>query len=349
MRVPSNTFYYYFIFICLFLVLDAKLTTGERQPVISTESHDGILVFSSPLQIKRLQPDKSILQLNITKQNFPLMIDDSFLNINLSVSNLPGKSNSNAYGVSIMIYFNSKFLQLKSLAFANTSRFSLPPSRNKTRPGFIMIQTDTLWLLNRQEFSIIFRAKYPQAISRGETCNGNIIIDFAYKNNLAKFNGATNSTLQKMVHFKCKIDQSKDVQVKSMRLPSPAFSMVYDEVNQQFFFCYQKKTFMTRTSTVGFHNKIKALLGINSLHFSSNSSEWSSVKDQPQMRVSVCPYLYYLNQLLIHIFSKWMENQISRQHLKENFGEKSIFLGKGSFFGRNIKDIHADMLCIFIV
>ena len=258
MRVPSNTFNDYFIFICLFLVLDAELTTGERQPVISTESHDGILVFSSPIQIKRLQPNKSILQLNITKQNLQWLIDDSFLNINLSVSHLLGKSNSNAYRISIMIYFNSKFLQLKSLAFVNTSRFSLPLSRNKTTPGFIMIQTDTLWLLNRQEFSITLQAKNPKAISRGENCDGNIIIDSAYKNNLAKFNGTTNSTLQKMVHFKCKIDQSKDVQVKSMRLPSPAFSMVYDEVNQQFFFCYQKKTFTTRTSTVGFSQQNKS-------------------------------------------------------------------------------------------
>ena len=209
-------------------------------------------MFSSPLQIKRLQPDKSILQLNITKQNLQWLIDDSFLNINLSVSHLPGKSNANAYGVNIMIYFNSKFLQLKSLEFVNISRFSLPPSRNKTRPGFIMIQTDTLWLLNRQEFSITFQAKYTKAISRGENFNGDIIIDFSYRNNLAKFNGTTNSTLEKMVHFKCNIDRSNDIQVKSLRLPSPAFSMVYDKQNQQFFFCYQKKTHATRDSATCF-------------------------------------------------------------------------------------------------
>eukprot|EP00795_Rhopilema_esculentum_P010280 gene10280-18977_t len=310
--------YYMFLIDFSGEVLDAGLSTGERQAVISTENGDGILVFSSPLQIKRLHPDKSILQLNITKQNFQSLTDDSFLNLNLSVSHLLGKSNSNAYGVTLMIYFNSKFLQLKSLAFANTSRLSLPPSRNTTTPWFIMIQTDTLWLHNRQEISIILEAKYPKAISRGETCNGNIIIDFAYKNNLAKFNGATNSTLQKMVHFKCKIDQSKNIQVKSMRLPSPAFSMIYDEVNQQFFFCYQNKTHTTRDSATCFFTEkqnefwrqlpyISSLMGVDvekkivyglsrfgksyaisyypyRVFDQVEDSEWTQVKDQQQIR-----------------------------------------------------------------
>ena len=278
-------------------------------------------MFSSPLQIKRLQPDKSILQLNITKQNLQWLIDDSFLNINLSVSHLLGKSNSNAYRISIMIYFNSKFLQLKSLAFVNTSRFSLPPSRNKTTPGFIMIQTDTLWLLNRQEFSITFQAKYPKAISRGENCNGNIIVDFAYNNNLAKFSGTTNSTLERIIPFKCKINQSRDIRVKSVRLPSPEFSMVYDDVNQQMFFCYQMKTYMTRNSAVCFSREknspswkiipyLSAVTGIDVekrvlyglerigksyvkspypfvLYNQIEDTDWTSAKDQPQMRASL--------------------------------------------------------------
>eukprot|EP00795_Rhopilema_esculentum_P010304 gene10304-19002_t len=302
-------------------VLDAELASGERQAVISTESHDGILVFSSPLQIKRLHPDKSILQLNITKQNFQSLTDDSFFNINLSVSHLLEKSNSNAYGVSLMIYFNSKFLQLKSLAFVNTSRFSLPPSRNTTTPGFIMIQTDTMWQLNRQKFSIILQAKYPKSITRGENCNEDIIIDFAYKNNLAKFNGTVNSTLERNVPFKCKINQSRDIRVKSVRLPSPEFSMVYDDVNQQFFFCYQRKTYMTRTSAVCFSREknntfwktipyISAVTGMDvekrvlyglervgksyvkspypfALYSQIEDTEWTSAKDQPQMRASL--------------------------------------------------------------
>eukprot|EP00795_Rhopilema_esculentum_P010306 gene10306-19004_t len=302
-------------------VLDAELASGERQAVISTESHDGILVFSSPLQIKRLHPDKSILQLNITKQNFQSLTDDSFFNLNLSVSHLLEKSNSNAYGVSLMIYFNSKFLQLKSLAFVNTSRFSLPPSRNTTTPGFIMIQTDTLWMLNRQEFSIIIQAKYPKTISRGENCNEDIIIDFAYKNNLAKFDGTVNLTLERNLPFNCKIDQTKDIRVKSARLPSPEFSMVYDDVNQQLFFCYQRKTYMTRTSAVCFSREknntswktipyISAVTGIDvqkrviyglervgksyvkspypfALYSQIEDTEWTSAKDQPQMRASL--------------------------------------------------------------
>eukprot|EP00795_Rhopilema_esculentum_P010299 gene10299-18997_t len=302
-------------------VLDAKLTTGEKQAVISTDSQDRILVFSSPLLIKRLQPDKSILQLNITKQNSQSLTDDSFFNLNLSVSHLLGKSNSNAYGVTLMIYFNSKFLQLKSLAFVNTSRFSLPPSRNTTTPGFIMIQTDTLWLINRQEISIILQAKYPKTISRGENCNEDIIIDFAYMNNLAKFDGTVNSTLERNVPFKCKIDQTKDIRVKSARLPSPEFSMVYDDVNQQLFFCYQRKTYMTKNSSICFSREknntfwktipyISAVTGMDvekrvlygleragksyvkspypfALYSQIEDTEWTSAKDQPQMRASL--------------------------------------------------------------
>ena len=233
-------------------MVDATHPTGNTFLTITTESETGILAYSTPYQIKRSKKDRSNLQFNLTTFNLDNLVENSYPNISLSISHMVGQSNSNAYRASIMIYFNTNFIQLNSLTFVNTSRFSLPPSRNTTKPGFIMIQTDTLWLLNRQEFSIILQAKYPKGISRGETCNGNIIIDFSYKNNLAKFSGTTNSTLEKMVHFKCKIDQSNDIQVKSLRLPSPAFSMVYDEENQQFFFCYQKKTHATKDSATCF-------------------------------------------------------------------------------------------------
>eukprot|EP00795_Rhopilema_esculentum_P010292 gene10292-18990_t len=208
--------------------------------------------------------------------------------------------------------------KLKSLAFVNTSRFSLPPSRNTTTPGFIMIQTDTMWLLNRQEFSITLQAKYPKTLSRGENCNEDIIIDFAYKNNLAKFNGTVNSTLERNVPFKCKINQSRDIREKSVRLPSPAFSMIYDEVNQQFFFCYQNKTHTTRDSATCFFTEkqnefwrqlpyISSLMGVDvekktvyglsrfgisyaisyypySVFDQMEDSEWTQVKDQGQIR-----------------------------------------------------------------
>eukprot|EP00795_Rhopilema_esculentum_P010300 gene10300-18998_t len=301
-------------------VLDSCLSTGPREVVVSTENNNGINVLSKPQNIKRHQSDRSSLQLNVTTENLDNLVNNGYFHLNLSISHLPGKSNSNAYGVSIMIYFNIKFLQFKSMAFLNTSRFSLPPSRNTTTPGFIMIQTDTLWLLNRQEFSIILQAKYPKSITRGENCNEDIIIDFAYKNNLAKFNGTVNSVLKKNVPFKCKIDQTKDIRVKSARLPSPEFSMVYDDVNQQFFFCYQRKTYMTKNSSICFSREknntfwktipyISAVTGMDvekrvlyglervgksyvkspypfALYSQIEDTEWTSAKDQPQMRLS---------------------------------------------------------------
>eukprot|EP00795_Rhopilema_esculentum_P010296 gene10296-18995_t len=299
-------------------VVDAAHPMGNTFLTITTETEAGILAYSTTYQIKRSKTDSSNLQFNLTTFNLDNLVENSYLYLNLSISHLIGKSNSNAYGVTLMIYFNTKFLQLKSLAFVNTSRFSLPPSRNTTTPGFIMIQTDTMWLLNRQEFSITLQAKYPKTLSRGENCNEDIIIDFAYKNNLAKFNGTVNSTLERNVPFKCKINQSRDIREKSVRLPSPAFSMIYDEVNQQFFFCYQNKTHTTRDSATCFFTEkqnefwrqlpyISSLMGVDvekktvyglsrfgisyaisyypySVFDQMEDSEWTQVKDQGQIR-----------------------------------------------------------------
>eukprot|EP00795_Rhopilema_esculentum_P010284 gene10284-18981_t len=299
-------------------VVDAAHPMGNTFLIITTETEAGILAYSTTYQIKRSKTDSSNLQFNLTTFNLDNLVENSYLNLNLSISHLLGKSNSNAYGVTLMIYFNTKFLQLKSLAFLNTSRFSLPPSRNTTTPGFIMIQTDTMWLLNRQEFSIILQAKYPKSITRGENCNEDIIIDFAYKNNLAKFNGTANSTLERNVPFKCKINHNRDIRVKSVRLPSPAFSMIYDEVNQQFFFCYQNKTHTTRDSATCFFTEkqnefwrqlpyVSSLMGVDvekktvyglsrfgisyaisyypySVFDQMEDSEWTQVKDQGQIR-----------------------------------------------------------------
>ena len=301
-------------------VIDSCLSTGRREVVLSTENKNGINVLTKPQNIERHQSDRSSLQLNVTTENSDNLVNDGYFHLNLSISNLPGRSKSNAYGVSVMIYFNTKFLQFKSIEFVNTSRFSLPPSRNTTTPGVIMIQTDTLWLLTRQKFSITLQAKYPKALSRGETCNEGIIIDLAYKANLAKFNGTVNSVLKKNVPFKCKIDQSRDIRVKSERLPSPEFSMVYDDVNQHFFFCYQRKTYMTKNSSICFSREknntfwkiipyLSAVTGIDVekrvlyglerigksyvkspypfvLYNQIEDTDWTSAKDQPQMSLS---------------------------------------------------------------
>ena len=220
-----------------------------------------------------------------------------------------------------MIYYNSEFLQFRSIELVKTSAFTLPTSRNVTRPGLILIQNDAVWLQNDQFFSIKFQVSIPKGISRGVDCNGNILIDFSYHNNLAKLNGTVTTTLERPVPFKCKANQAKDIKVKSVRLPSPEFSMVYDEINQDFFFCLQRKIYMTRNAPTCFlQQKGKTSLGV--IPFMSTveaidvekrilygldrvgksyamsvfpyavmdqieDSVWTAVKDQPQTRTSV--------------------------------------------------------------
>ncbi|XP_065055685.1 uncharacterized protein LOC135684176 isoform X2 [Rhopilema esculentum] len=78
-------------------ILDAELPTGDRRYVITLESRYGILAYAEPLTIKRLQPDRSILQFNVTNENLQQFVENSYLHLNLSVSHLAVASHSNAY------------------------------------------------------------------------------------------------------------------------------------------------------------------------------------------------------------------------------------------------------------
>eukprot|EP00795_Rhopilema_esculentum_P002307 gene2307-17933_t len=301
-------------------VLDAKLPTGSRQFVVSLESNESTVLYVTDIHVQRQEPDQSSLQLNVTYEDTNTFVDKSYMNMNFSVSHLAGGSHSKAYRVIIMMYYNAQFLQLNSFDFLNTERFDLPPSVNETKPGSVMIQTDTLGLSNTQHFSIVFQVNNPNSIKRGENCAGNIIFDFTYENNLKTFNGAVNSTLNKLMPYKCEIDKTKDIRWQSARLPSPEFSIVYDEMNQHLVFCYQKKTYMTRNFAFCFsHDKStsswksipnisavmavdvekRILYGVERLgksYIISNypytvfnqieDSEWAAVKDQPQLRRS---------------------------------------------------------------
>eukprot|EP00795_Rhopilema_esculentum_P000852 gene852-10600_t len=302
-------------------ILDDGLPTGYRYLTITSETGDAIAVHSAPFFVSRWQRDQSILQLNATHENEEWYTHNSLLTLNLTLSHLAAQSHANAYGVNIMIYYNSEFLQFKSIELMKTSAFTLPMSRNVTRPGLILIQNDAVWLQNDQFLSIKFQVSIPKGLSRGEDCNGNILIEFSYHNNLAKLSGTVNTTLERPVPFKCKVNQAKNIKVKSVRLPSPEFSMVYDDINQDFFFCLQKKIYMTRNAPTCFlQQKDKTSWGI--IPFMSTveavdvekrilygldrvgksyaisvfpyavmdqieDSVWTAVIDQPQTRISV--------------------------------------------------------------
>ena len=279
-----------------------------------------MVLYATDIHVQRQEPDRSSLQLNVTYEDTNTFVDKSYMNMNLSVSHLAGGSYSKAYGITLTMYYNTQFLQLKSFDFLNTERFSLPPSVNETKPGSVMIQTDTLGLSNTQHFSMVFFVNNPNSIKRGDNCVGDIILDFTYENNLKTFNGAVNSTLNKLMPYKCEIDKTKVIRMQSARLQSSEFSIVYDEMNQHLVFCFQRKTYMTRNSAFCFSQdestsswksipnisavmavdvEKRILYGVERLGKSYiisdypytvfnqiEDSGWVAVKDQPQLRKS---------------------------------------------------------------
>ena len=91
------------------------------------------------------------------------------------------------------------------------------------------------------------KVKIPEKVVKGDNCNGVFLIDIKYLTNLLYFHGTINSTLARTVLYRCKIDESKDTSFTSARLGLPQLSMVYDDVNGEFIFCFQRVSFATRT------------------------------------------------------------------------------------------------------
>ena len=155
-------------------------------------------------------------------------------------------SHSNAYNIDIFIYYDIGFIQFQSITFIEKDQFSLVPSTNTTQNGLIHLHTNTLWLLNNQHFSIHMKVKIPKTVVKGDNCNGVFLLDIKYLTNLQHFHGTVNSTLARTVQYRCKIDQSQDTSLTSARLGLPQLSMVYDDVNGEFIFCFQRVSFATR-------------------------------------------------------------------------------------------------------
>ena len=131
----------------------------------------------------------------------------------------------------------------------------MPPSSNTTKQGLIHFHTDTLRLLNNQHLSINLKINNPNTILKGDKCKGAFLIDFKYLNNLQQFNGTVNATKSKITSYQCKIDQWKDISLKSLRLDLPQLSMLYDDVNGEFIFCIQRASFATRNGPFCYRQK----------------------------------------------------------------------------------------------
>ena len=217
--------------------------------IISFQTNEAFIICTKPHQFNRKQADRSILQFNVTNLHNQQLVNGQSIQLNLSISHLLSQtdgSHSNAYNIDIFIYYDTGFIQLQSVDFVEKDKFSLAPSSNTTNKGLIHFHTNTLWLLNTQHLSVRFKVTIPTTILKGDKCSGELLIDFKYLTNLQQFNGTNNNTLAKVIPYRCKIDQWKDVSLKSVRLQLSQLSMVFDDVNGEFVFCLHIFSFKKR-------------------------------------------------------------------------------------------------------
>ena len=228
-------------------MLDAKQPNGNCWGVLSVEKDDQISILSYPQHFKRNLKDKSLLNFSISEIGQRELIDREMFQLNVSLSHIAYESHANAYSIGIFIYYDSNFFDLISLKFENsTEGFRALPSRKQTSQGLIHIQTDEFRLLNSHFASIQFKTTIPKAIAKGDRCKGAIIVDFTYTDNLHRYNGKVHTMVNKLTPYQCKIDGAKDTSLKPIRLNVPQLSMLYDEVNREFFFCFQRKSYATQ-------------------------------------------------------------------------------------------------------
>ena len=229
--------------------MDTGRPNGTVWNTVTFQTNETTTIHSIPLQFNRKQPDKSVLQFNATNFHQQQFTNGESIQLNISLAHFlseTGGSHSNAHNIDIFIYYDIGFIQFQSIAFIEKDQFSLAPSTNITKNGLVHLYTDTLWLLNNQHFSIHMKVKIPEKLLKGDNCNGLFLFDIKYLTNLQDFNGTVNSTLARTLQYRCRIDEWKDMSLISARLDLPQLSMLYDDVNGEFIFCFQRVSFATR-------------------------------------------------------------------------------------------------------
>ena len=304
--------------------MDAGRPNGTIWTTITFQTDQTTTIYAVPQRFIRKQPDKSILQFNVTNFHQQQFTNEESIQLNISLSHFLSQtdgSHSNAYDIDIFIYYDIGFSQFQSMKIIGNDQFSLAPSTNTTNNGLIHLHTDTLSLLNNQHFSIHMKAKSPEKVLKGDDCNGIFLLDIKYLTNLQDFNGTVNRTLTRTLLYRCKIDQWKVTSLISARLDLPQLSMVYDDVNGEFLFCFQKVSFATRNGplcyrqtnesdewftisqlavVVGIQTTSRILYGIHrtgkaylqtsypfSQFYQIEDSEWENKKSNSAMRKSI--------------------------------------------------------------
>ena len=304
--------------------MDSQQASDNVSTIISLETSDGITIISRTNNFQRLSKDRSYVGLNSSNLTNELLYEGATTQFNVSVSQTnigEEKSHSNAYTIEVFIYYDRYFLELVSVDSVGQGYWSIPPSTNVTRPGLVHLHTNLLSFYNTQKVLIKLKMKDLQKELKGTKCDSSIIIDMRYKSNLPKFKGTSAKTDYKIIPYKFKINDSNKGDKMSLHHSIPKFTMVYDDVNGFFFFCFQRKQYTTRNSPhcywqregssdwyavsdivaiLGIDVSSKTLYGIHRLgkvhlraafpyntSYQIENSMWESAKNKPEVRQSI--------------------------------------------------------------
>ena len=230
--------------------MDPQQASGNAVTIISFEATDGITVICKQNNFQRLPKDRSYAQMKISDASNEVLYEGGTMHFNISVFHTNSgeeESKSNAYNVEVFVYYDSYNVEVMSVDSVIEQYWDIAPTRNVTRPGLVYLQTNLLSFHNKQAVSVTLKMKSVKQELKGSKWDGAVLIDFGYMSNLLKFQGTFNKT-SKIINYKCKTNESNKMEIMSKNYHAPKFTMVYDEVNGFFFFCFQRKQYTNRNS-----------------------------------------------------------------------------------------------------
>ncbi len=300
-------------------IVDAGRDSGlQTWNIYSYEGNESIRIIGSDLAIKRESSDKSMLAYSIIKSPKMEYENGEEFNFSLSIKHPDGKSFANAYQLQLAVYYDTNYLTLTSFSNVEKEKFMMPPTRISSTPGVVSFHTDELGLLTNHFINFKFKFNFPSQIFKGNHCEGAVITEFSYKNNLVKYGGRINNTIDKDIPYKCRFPGTRSLMTTTSRITVPGFSILFDDVNSNLYVCKRRTEYWERNlpfcfvhdvgkstwrgipnmaSVVGVDTSQKVLFGIDRnghgyVSLSDNlktilhvdDDEWTSIQSQPHVR-----------------------------------------------------------------
>ncbi len=302
-------------------ILDAGRESGlPTWNIYSHSEKERFQVIGDSLAIKRAATDYSVLAYNIIQPPKTEYHDGDELDFSISIKHSTGKSLANAYQLQLAVYYDTNYLTLTSYNNIKKEIYMMRPTQNSTWPGMITFYTDILWLLNHHYINFKFKFNFPNQIFKGNSCEGAVITDFSYKNNLAKLNGNLSTTIGENVPYKCRFVKMRSNMAAASRFAVPGFSILLDDVNNNLYVCKKRVKYAERNlpfcfmqedsktswrsipniaSVVGVDTSKRMLFGLDPngrgyvrldenlqpvMHVDDN--EWTSIQSQPHVRTA---------------------------------------------------------------